>query len=317
MIVAENLTKYYGERAAIADVSFTIRPGEVVGLLGLNGAGKTTAMRILSGLLLPTSGRVEIEGVDMVKNPDTLRARVGFLPENPPLYGEMVVQDYLRFVAHIKGVRADVSGHVDRAIEACDLAQVRTQPIDTLSYGFARRVGIAQAIVHRPALILLDEPTAGLDPVQVVHARQLIRDLREKHTVIVSSHLLHEIHEVCDRILVLQQGRIVAQGAEEDLATHLGRHFNVRIDVHTSRAALTEVLKGLRAMRDCTIEREHEGVTTAVVAMDSDMREDLAKLLVASGLGLRRMEPVRPELESIFLQLTGGDSGSPDAERQL
>jgi ABC-2 type transport system ATP-binding protein len=316
MLIAEQLTKYYGARAAISDLNFSIQPGEAVGLLGLNGAGKTTALRILCGLLLPTCGRVEIDGVDMIRNPDILRAKTGFLPESPPLYGEMAVRGYLEFVAHIKGVRGDVCPLVERALHAADLQEVRDERIDTLSFGFARRVGIAQAVVHQPSLILLDEPTAGLDPVQIVHMRQLIRSLRNEHTVIVSSHLLHEIHEVCDRIFVLQDGRIVAQGTEDDLAGRLGRHLNVRVEVHAQPAALAQVLGGLHSVKGHTIEREHDGATTAVIHMESDVREDLAKLLVGAGLGLRRLERVRPELESIFLKLTGGDDRSADGDRE-
>ncbi|MEO1170905.1 MAG: ABC transporter ATP-binding protein, partial [Myxococcota bacterium] len=165
MIVAANVAKYYGPHAAVRDLSFSIEQGEVVGLLGLNGAGKTTTLRMLSGILLPSSGRITIDGHDLGKSPEAVRARIGFLPDRPPLYPEMTVDDYLMFVAHIKGVRKNASGHLGRAIEATDLLEVRHRPIGALSQGFQRRVGIAQAIVHDTKLILLDEPTSGLDPV--------------------------------------------------------------------------------------------------------------------------------------------------------
>jgi ABC-2 type transport system ATP-binding protein len=308
MIVAGHISKYYGDRAAVSDVSFTIREGEVVGLLGLNGAGKTTILKVLSGLLLPTAGSVRIGELDMALHPERARARIGFLPEQPPLYPEMTVEAYLRFVAHIKGYGGDVSVAIDDAVEAADLTSVRRQRIGTLSYGFQRRVGIAQAVVHKPALILLDEPTSGLDPVQIVQMRNLIRGLRGKNTLLVSSHVLREIHQVCDRIFVLQEGQIAAEGSEEELAGRLATTTQLTVEVRAAADALKEALGRVQGVRGHQIGKEEQGITQATVELEQDTREELARTLVEAGLGLRRLERVQLELESIFMKLTGREN---------
>ncbi|MEK7703393.1 MAG: ABC transporter ATP-binding protein [Myxococcota bacterium] len=313
MIVADHVTKYYGETAAVLDLSFRIDHGQVIGLLGLNGAGKTTTLRILSGLTPPTSGRVTLGGVELTCDPEELRARIGFLPETPPLYGEMCVRDYLTFVAHIKGMRVGVREAVDAALGATDLTAHAEAIIDTLSFGFRRRVGIAQAVVHRPALILLDEPTAGLDPVQILQMRRLIRALAREHTVIVSSHILGEIHEMCDRIFVMQRGRIAAEGTEAELAGRLVGPTTVEIEVRGSKDSLVRVVAAL----PCVVRQELVGVVGNVCRMRVELREDerdlLAAAIVGAGLGLLRLERVRLELERIFLALTG-ESTSTEAE---
>ena len=312
MIVVENVSKYYGAHAAVADLSFQIGEGQVVGLLGLNGAGKTTTLRILSGSLMPTSGRVRIDGLDMAQDPDAVRARLGFLPETPPLYTEMTVEGFLTFVARIKGVRSNLAGALEHAMRATDLLEVRDERISSLSHGYHRRVGIAQAIIHNPKLILLDEPTSGLDPVQVVHMRQLIRNLRGKNTILVSSHILGEIHELCDRIFVLQDGRIAAEGTEEELAGRVASTTKVSLEVRGDRVALAAALGQAAKVARHSIDREAQGITYATVELESDSREDLARTLVQAGLGLRRLERVKLELEGIFLRLTG-ESKTADA----
>ncbi|HET6343963.1 MAG TPA: ABC transporter ATP-binding protein [Myxococcota bacterium] len=311
MIEAENVTKYYGAHAAVRDLSFNIAEGEVVGLLGLNGAGKTTTLRILSGLLVPTSGTVRVGGLDMAREPEAARALLGFLPETPPLYPEMTVADYLTFAARIKGVHQGLADALEQTLAATDLTEVRDERLGTLSHGYHRRAGIAQAIIHKPALILLDEPTSGLDPVQVVHMRKLIRNLRGKNTIMVSSHILGEIHQLCDRIFVLQEGRIAAEGNEEQLAARVAQTTRVSVEVRGDRQRLVVALGKAGAVSHA-IEREGEGVTAATVELQTDSREELARLLVQEGLGLRRLERVRLELESIFLQLTGGAQGKED-----
>jgi ABC-2 type transport system ATP-binding protein len=305
MIVAEHLTKYYGERAAVLDVSFTIKQGEVVGLLGLNGAGKTTILRILSGLLVPTSGRVSIAGIDLGEQPEVVRAKIGFLPEQPPLYPEMTVRAFLTFVARIKGVRVDLTEAVASALEVTDLVGVADDQIRTLSHGYMRRVGIAQAVVHKPPLVLLDEPTSGLDPVQIVHMRKLIRSLAGKHTILVSSHILGEIHQLCDQILVVKDGQIVAIGTESDLAGKVSRATTVELEVRGDASKLEATLEKIQGVVRHQVNHQESGITAATVELESDAREELAAALVGAGLGLRRLERVRLELESIFLELTG------------
>jgi ABC-2 type transport system ATP-binding protein len=305
MIVAEHITKYYGDRAAVSNVSFTIAEGEVVGLLGLNGAGKTTILKTLSGLLVPTSGRVVIDGIEMSRSPEEARKRIGFLPEQPPLYGEMDVDGFLRFAARIRGV-SEVEAAVDRAVAAADLAGVRRQRIDTLSHGFQRRVGIAQAMVHQPALVLLDEPTSGLDPKQIVTMRELLTGLRGRNTIMVSSHNLPEIEQVCDRIFVIKEGQIAAEGSGQELAQRVAHSNRIAIEVRAAASALRTVLASFGdVIADKTVVEEKDGITRATVELTRDSREELAASLVSAGLGLRRLERVELELEGIFMELTG------------
>ena len=307
MIVLDKVSKYYGERAAVRDASFSIQAGEVVGLLGLNGAGKTTTLKMLAGVLLPTAGRITIDGIDLTANVDAVRARIGFLPEVPPLYPEMRVGEYLTFVAHIKGLKDDIEGHVTAALADTDLAEVRNEFIGTLSNGFQRRVGIAQAIVHRPSLIVLDEPTAGLDPKQMVHMRALIRKLKARHTVLVSSHILNEIEHTCDRLIVIDRGRIAAMGTEAELAGSVSGGTSVVVEVRGGRAAFDAAIRQSGVVTKTAVERDEGGIIVATLELSTDARETLAQTLVGAGLGLRRMERVQLELESIFLTLTGNN----------
>jgi ABC-2 type transport system ATP-binding protein len=305
MIEAEHITKYYGDRAAVSNVSFNIAEGEVVGLLGLNGAGKTTILKILSGLLVPTSGRVVIDGIEMSRSPEEARKRIGFLPEQPPLYGEMDVDGFLRFAARIRGV-GEVEAAVDRAVTAADLTGVRFQRIDTLSHGFQRRVGIAQAVVHQPALVLLDEPTSGLDPKQIVTMRELLSGLRGKNTIMVSSHNLPEIEQVCDRIFMVKEGQIAAEGSGQELAQRVAQRNRFAIEVRAAAGALRAALASFGdVIADKTVVEENQGITRATVELTRDSREELAASLVSAGLGLRRFERVELELEGIFMELTG------------
>lgn len=303
MIVANQVCKNYGPVTAVDGLSFEIASGEVVGLLGLNGAGKTTTLKMLSGVVLPTSGQISIDGFDLASDPEAIRSRIGFLPETPPVYPEMSVLDYLRFVAHIKGLREDINSHIDQAIEATDLGEVRRRPIGTLSHGFQRRVGIAQAVVHKPRLILLDEPTVGLDPVQIVHMRKLIRNLGSNHTVLVSSHILTEVGQVCDRVLVLRAGRLVAEGSGDELAQRVSSNTTVRVEVTGAADVAEAAIRGIHSVVD--VSRVSLGHTNEfIVEMHSDERSALARAVVQADLGLLKLERTRLELESVFLELT-------------
>ncbi|MCU0694809.1 MAG: ABC transporter ATP-binding protein, partial [Polyangiaceae bacterium] len=218
MIQVEELSKYYGARKAVGPLSFRIDKGEVVGLLGLNGAGKTTTLRMLATDLLPTSGRMVVDGIDLAARPEAIQARIGYLPDRPPLYGDMTVREYLRFAARLRAMPMQgLDKRIQEVIETTDLKGWTDERIETLSHGYRQRVGIAQAIVHRPALLLLDEPISGLDPVQIAEMRALIRSLRGEHTTLLSSHILSEISQTCDRLLVIRDGMIVASGTEEEL----------------------------------------------------------------------------------------------------
>src|SRR5690349_9570402 len=220
MIRASNLSKFYGAKRALGPVSFEIQSGEAVGFLGLNGAGKTTALRILACDLRPSGGTISIDNVDAIAAPQELRKRIGFLPETPPLYADMTVIDYLRFAAELRGMRKpDHARRIPEVLDLTNLTEVAADPISTLSHGYRQRVGVAQAIVHDPKLLILDEPTRGLDPVQIVEMRAMIKDLKERHTILISSHILPEISQTCDRLLVLGRGEIVRSGTEEEL-TH-------------------------------------------------------------------------------------------------
>src|SRR6185312_2064657 len=230
MIEVEGLTKYYGEHAAIRDLSFTINKGEVIGFLGLNGAGKSTTLRVLGAVLLPTAGRVKIDGLDLGTEPHEVRKRIGFLPDVPPLYNEMSVGDYLGFVAQLRGVPAEeVEGRVREAEAKTTLTEMHGEIIGTLSHGYRQRVGVAQALVHRPQLLILDEPTSGLDPAQTKEMRKLIRDLRGEHTVLLSSHILPEVSQTCDRLLIIDEGKLVASGTEAELSRGSGAAVDVEI----------------------------------------------------------------------------------------
>src|SRR3954453_1614912 len=258
MIQVRELTKYYGERPAIRDISFDIDRGEVIGFLGLNGAGKTTTLKILGCVLLPTSGQVVVDGLDVTQRPHDVRRRIGFLPDLPPLYNEMTVGAYLTFAARLREVPArEVAARVAEAEEKTALQEVHDDVIGSLSHGYRQRVGLAQALVHKPALLILDEPTAGLDPVQIVEMRNLIRRLRGEHTLLISSHFLAEISQTCDRLLVIQSGEIVARGTEQELAAKLGSGgHELEIEVRGSAARALEAARGVIGVTSVEITHE-------------------------------------------------------------
>jgi len=310
MIHVEGLTKYYGERAAIRDLAFDIGRGEVVGFLGLNGAGKSTTLRILGCVLLPTSGRAVVEGHDVVAHPHEVRQRIGFLPDTPPLYDEMEVGRFLTFVARLRGVSSrQVAARVAEAEEKTGLREVDSAPISSLSHGYRQRVGVAQALVHRPALLLLDEPGSGLDPQQMVEMRALLRGLRGSHTVLVSSHLLPEISQTCDRLLIIKEGELVAQGTEEELARRWGGGGFIEVEVRGARERVVAVLGGWGSVR---VLGESRGVVTLQVEAPAELRPQVARAVVDAGLELLRLDRGVEKLESLFLRLTrGAQEASP------
>ena len=316
MIEITNLHKYYGERRAIGPLSCSIADGELVGLLGLNGAGKTTTLRVLACDLLPSAGTVRVDGLDVVERPHEVRARIGYLPDSPPLYVEMTVRAYLHFAARLRGMsRADADRRVPEVEEMIELTDVSADPISSLSHGFKQRVGIAQAIVHRPRLLVLDEPITGLDPVQIVEMRELLRSLKGEHTILLSSHILSEISETCDRILVIKDGQIAADGTEAELTSRLQRGLRTVITVRGGRAQ--ELVAGLGGVRNVELlpqTEPGEGVVTLGVDSAHDIRVELCKALVEGGLGILQLGQGEHELESVFLELatpTQAESASP------
>ena len=312
MIEIRDLYKYYGERRALGELSFTIEPGQIIGLLGLNGAGKTTTLRILASDLLPTSGRVLVGGVDVVSDPDVVRAKIGYLPDSPPLYPEMTVREFLRFAGKIRGIDgAQLAQRVDEVIRLTELPAVQNDRIATLSHGFRQRVGIAQAIVHRPELVVLDEPISGLDPVQIVEMRELVRSLGGEHTVILSSHILSEISETCDRILVIGDGKIIADGTEAELGARWLSGMRVEVIArHPADANLPkfwESIRKLTGVLEVTRREPREQgphLLTFELQMEKDCREAVIAFLVGQGFGVLQITRSHRDLENVFLQLS-------------
>ena len=313
MIEIQELYKYYGDRRAIGPLSTRIAQGEVVGLLGLNGAGKTTTLRVLACDLLPTSGSVRVAGLDVVEHPDEVRAKVGYLPDRPPLYDDMTVREYLGYAARLRNVpKSQLKKRVADVEELTEIGDVANQLIGSLSHGFKQRVGIAQSIVHGPELVVLDEPISGLDPVQIMEMRELVRGLRGAHTVVVSSHILTEISETCDRILVINDGKIAWSGTETELSATLKQGMRIVLTLRGSggsadgaadqaRALLTG-LEGVREVEVLEPAEPGEGIASLRVAVTSDVREQVGKTLVQAGLGILELTREK-ELESMFLEL--------------
>jgi ABC-2 type transport system ATP-binding protein len=326
VIEIQDLFKYYGDRRVVGPVSATIQRGEIVGLLGLNGAGKTTTLRILACDLLPTSGTVRVGGLDVVEQPHEVRAKVGYLPDRPPLYDDMTVHEYLRYAARLRQVRpADLDKKVGNAEELTELGDVRHQLIGTLSHGYRQRLGIAQAIVHEPEFVVLDEPIGGLDPVQIVEMRELVRGLSGERTVVVSSHILHEISETCDRILVIQEGAIRWSGTEADLGAQLEKGMRIRLTVRvpgaTAEAAverasgIVRAVSGVRLAEPDDPSETGDGIATFEVLAEGDVRDALCRALVGAGIGLLEVSRLR-DLETTFRALVGDDDDEQPGRRR-
>ncbi len=304
MIEASGVTKVYGERRVVEEVSFSVARGEILGFLGPNGAGKTTTMRILTGFVPPTQGTARIAGFDILDQPIEAKKRLGYLPEHPPLYDEMLVRSFLEFVATIRGVaRPRVRAKVDRALERCGLTDEAGRPIGLLSKGFKQRVGLAQAILHEPDVLILDEPTVGLDPSQIREIRQLIKGFSGNHTVILSTHILAEVTMTCDRVLIINEGRIAAEDTLEALAARGGG--TRRVAVRLARAG-AEALQVLRAIPGVLNVAQEDGGLVVESAGDRDVREEIARRCVEGGWGLREMRPLTMSLEEIFIRIIQG-----------
>ncbi len=312
MIEVEHLVKSYGQARAVNDISFKVEKGEILGFLGPNGAGKTTTMRILTGYLPATGGTARIAGFDVFEQSMEVRKRIGYLPETPPLYPEMTVSDYLAFVARIKGVAAgDVPNRVAEAMRMANLTERKDELIKRLSRGFKQRVGIAQAIVHNPDVVILDEPTVGLDPNQIKEVRHLIKGLAGEHTIILSTHILPEVEMTCDRVVIINKGRIAAIDTTENLTTQLKGGERVRLQVKGSADSLRDTLEAIEGVKNVEVNSaehglEADGLVNAEIESESgtDLRARIASRIVGGGFDLLELRAVNLSLEDIFMQLT-------------
>jgi ABC-2 type transport system ATP-binding protein len=316
MIRASNLSKFYGGKRALGPVSFEINDGETVGFLGLNGAGKTTALRILACDLQPSGGSIEVGGVDAIADAHEVRKRIGFLPEHPPLYQDMTVIDYLAFAGELRGMsRSQVKRRIPDVIEITDLGEVVDDVIGTLSHGFRQRVGVAQAIIHQPKFLILDEPTRGLDPVQIVEMRNLIHDLKQNHTVMISSHILTEISQTCDRLLVLGKGKLLGSGSEGELATTESEIRQVTVTVRPPagddpKGRIRKVLETVDGVKAVADPYEQGGGLLFSLSTTKDCRAEVSRAVVDAKLDLIKLDYSRSELENTFIRLVGGADGS-------
>ncbi|MEH2210734.1 ABC transporter ATP-binding protein [Nostoc sp.] len=315
MIEVEHLSKIYGSTPAITDVTFSVEPGEILGLLGPNGAGKTTTMRILAGYLPATNGNARIAGYDVHDNSLAVRQRIGYLPETPPLYPDMTVEGFLHFVARIKGVSAgDRPNKVTAAIERCNLEDKRRVIIRKLSKGYRQRVGIAQAIVHDPPAIILDEPTVGLDPRQIIEVRNLIKSLAGTHTIILSTHILPEVSMTCSRVAIINRGKVVATNTPENLMTQLTGGSGYELEIEGEAALAKQVLQkvaGVSLIESIPTAgmhghqpQENRAYLRVISQPGKEPGRDIATTLVRAGFGLHELRRVNATLEDVFLQLT-------------
>jgi ABC-2 type transport system ATP-binding protein len=311
MIEVESLTKRYGRATAVAGVSFRVERGEILGFLGPNGAGKTTTMRILTCYLPPTEGTARVAGYDVFAQPLEVKRRVGYLPETPPLYQDMTVREYLDFCARIKGIAGkDRKGRVGDAIERCRVGDVRDKLIAKLSKGYRQRVGLAQAILHNPDVLILDEPTAGLDPKQIIETRELIRSLAGDHTVILSTHILPEVSMTCGRVVIINKGRVVAEDTPDNLTRRLKGAGTVRVEARGDAAAVLEAVKSVPGVLAAHPRAGHDGIAVVDVEAEAgkDVRAELAWAVVTKGHGLLGLQQMGMSLEEIFLELTTTDA---------
>ena len=310
MIRTESLTKFYGSRCAVRNLDVEISDNEIVGFLGRNGAGKTTTLRMLAGLLAPSSGRIHIDGQEMdADNAPDVRWRIGFLPQQPPLYEDMTVRGFLDFAARLRGVTDRVAARVDEVVEMVDAADYRDERIGNLSDGYRQRVGIGQAVIHDPALVILDEPTSQLDPAQLREMRTIIRQLKDHHTVLLSSHNLPEISQTCDRLLVIHEGALMASGGEEELRGQMGSRPHIQVAVTGETASVATTVDALKA--DGLVAEANIDTGSTPIVIEATLTRDephrVARALFEAGLELHRLQPQQSELESVFLQLTGED----------
>src|SRR5450759_4013179 len=316
MITVKGLTKRYAHTVAVDQVSFEVPQGQIVGFLGPNGAGKTTTMRMLTCFLTPSGGTANVAGFDILEQPLEVKKRIGYLPETPPIYPEMRIGEYLAFVGQLKGLAGtELRTRVDYACDRCAIADVRNKIIGKLSKGYRQRVGLAQAIIHNPDVLILDEPTAGLDPKQIIETRQLIKELAGDHTIILSTHILTEVSQTCQRVVIINKGHVVAIDTPDNLTARLGGAKTLYVQVEASGAETAAALGRISGVtRVVESDRSSAAIGYEVETQPGhDIRRDLARTVVTSGWGLLELRPTRISLEEIFLSLTTEDTDAPQA----
>ena len=313
MVEIKNLVKNYGSKTAVDDISFSIKSGEVVGFLGPNGAGKSTTMNIITGYLSATSGTVEIDGMDIFKEPLEVKRLIGFLPEQPPLYVDMTVYEYLSFVFDLKGSDFNKREHLNEVMEKVKILDVKNRLIKNLSKGYRQRVGIAGAIIGNPKFIIFDEPTVGLDPVQIIEIRNLIRSLGKNHTVILSTHILSEVQAICDRVIIINEGKIIANEKTADLNKVVGQSAKLKIKVAGPCRDVLNLLKGLQGIISVKTDEIREGDTYSFFIESNpsiDVRKIIFNALARCSWPMMGMENVESELEDIFVKLITDKRGN-------
>ena len=315
-IQVNGVTKRFGQTVAVDDVSFDVRQGEVVGFLGPNGSGKTTTMRLLTSYYTPDSGKVLIEGIDNQEHDLVTRQKIGYLPENNPLYGDMLVTEYLSFVGNLRGMSsAEISGNMDRVVDQTGVAEVFYRPINQLSKGYRQRVGLAQAMLHLPDILIMDEPTEGLDPNQRLTIRDLIRDLGREHTILLSTHVLREVEATCDRVLIISRGRIVAQGTVDELRDAAQQDSVVHVEVRGNGAE--EALAELETVEAVEAHEAPDGRVRYEVSVtgERDIRGDVFELVTERGWALWELHQESGRLEDLFHTLTMQPEQQDDEEQ--
>jgi ABC-2 type transport system ATP-binding protein len=318
MIKFEGLTKRYARTVAVDNISFEVAKGQIVGFLGPNGAGKTTTMRVLTCFLPPTAGSASVAGFDVLEHPMEVKRRIGYLPETPPLYPEMEVSEYLRFVGKLKGISsADIDRRVDEVTGRCAIGDVRDKLISKLSKGYRQRVGLAQAIIHNPDVLILDEPTSGLDPKQIIEIRELLRSLAGEHTIILSTHILSEVEHTCDHVIIINQGKLVAIDTVANLTNRLRGAEAVHVEVeaadgHPDPTQVQQCLEQAPGVSRVILKDSKDGHLRFEVESlkGSRIRAELARAVVKAGWGLNELHAVGLSLEDIFLQLTAAEQGA-------
>lgn len=322
MIKVEGLSKRYGRTVAVDNISFEVQKGQVVGFLGPNGAGKTTTMRILTCFMPPTAGAANVAGYDVLEQPMEVKRRIGYLPETPPLYPDMVVGDYLAFVGRLKGLSSkDLRKRVDEVCERCAIGDVRRKLINKLSKGYRQRVGLAQAIIHNPDVLILDEPTSGLDPRQIIETRTLIRNLAGDHTIILSTHILPEVEQICEKVVIISRGKVVATDSVQALTNRLRGSEAIAVEVEDFSGAGIDPARVLQRLEQVpgvsrVIHKDTPGgrLQFEVESLQGrSVRGGIARSVVEAGWSLTELRAVSYSLEEVFLQLTGGDAAAPEA----